>query len=301
MNSGATEARYSSGTGGVVTVSLAETRGPIRGSFSARVAPQINRPGPDSLDFYFDGAAYLTEAQELQALGAAGDETAAARAALYTWTPDKYAANEDPEIDIRASLGGSITGKWHFFFTGQWFETHGFLPNEFTKRLNGQLKTTYEFSPRTSLTAVGMIEDRGLWSSWNNRDYREVFRFNLESVAQNDGGSYLGSLKLTHVVNDHSYVQVQAYRTFVRERYGYPDDDGNGFTDPGEDGDFVDLTDPGNIEKYIGVNGDHSKMFEDNISDSYSDTGIFTTTGLRYRLRAPVPYSEDAIQALNGF
>ena len=148
---------------------------------------------------------------------------------------------------------------------------------------------------------MGLIEDRGLWGNWNNRDYREVFRFNLESVAQNDGGSYLGSLKLTHVINNTSYIEAQAYRTFIRERYGYPDDNGNGFTDPGEDGDFIDLTDPANIERYIGVNGDHSKMFEDNISNSYSDTGIFTTTGLRYRLRAPVPYSEDTIQSLNGF
>ena len=134
VNSGATEARYSSGTGGVVTVSLAETRGPIRGSFSARFAPQVSRPGPDSLDFYFDADAYTTEASEIAALGAGGDETAAERARLYNWTPGKYAANEDPEIDVRASLGGSITDKWHFFFTGQWFETHGFLPNEFDKR-----------------------------------------------------------------------------------------------------------------------------------------------------------------------
>ena len=301
VNSGATEAQYSSGTGGVVTVSLAETRGRLQGSFSARVAPQINRPGPDSLDFYFDSDAYMEEAANVALLANGGDEVAAQRAQLYSWTPDTYSANEDPEIDIRASLGGSITNKWHFFFTGQWFETNGFLPNEFTKRLSGQLKTTYEFTPRTSVTAVGMIEDRGLWGEWNNRDYREVFRFNLESVAQNDGGSYLGSLKLTHVINDNSYIQAQAYRTFIRERYGYPDDDGDGFTEPGEDGDFIDLTDPANIEKYIGVNGDHSKMFEDRISDSFSDTGLLTTTGLRYRLRAPVPYSEDAIQTLNGF
>ena len=301
VNSGATEARYSAGTGGVVTVSLAETRGPIRGSFSARIAPQINQPGPDSLDFYFDADVYATESSSVSALALEGDETAQARSPLYTWSPDTYSANEDPEMDIRASLGGSITDKWHFFFTGQWFETHGFLPNEFTKRLGGQLKTTYEFSPSTSLSAVAMLEDRGLWGNWNNRDYREVFRFNLENVAQNDGGSYLGSLKLTHVINENSYFEAQAYRTFVRERYGYPDDDGNGFTDPGEDGDFIDLTDPANIEKYIGTEGDHSKMFEDRISDPFSDTNIFTTTGLRYRLRGAVPYSEDAIQTLNGF
>jgi len=301
VNSGATEAQYSAGTGGVVTVSLAETRGRLQGSFSARIAPQISLPGPDSLDFYFDADTYMAEAANIATLAAGGDEVAMARTGLYTWTPDRYAANEDPEIDIRGSLGGSITDNWHFFFTGQWFETHGFLPNEFTKRLSGQLKTTYEISPSTSLTAVAMIEDRGLWGEWNNRDYREVFRFNLESVAQNDGGSYLGSLRLTHVLNDNSYIQAQAYRTFIRERYGYPDDDGDGFTEPGENGDFIDFTLPENIEKYIGVNNDHSKMFEDRISDGFSDTGILTTSGLRYRLRAPVPYSEDAIQTLNGF
>ncbi|HLE56019.1 MAG TPA: TonB-dependent receptor, partial [Rhodothermia bacterium] len=340
VNTGATEAKYAAGTGGLVTVSLREERGPIHGSVMVRFGPQTNRPGPDSLEFYQeieergsnlpqdsngDGIVtseekYLAIKATVAAAAAGGDQIAQRRLLKYTWEPGKYAASEDPEMDIRGSLGGSITENWHFSGDIRFFESHGWMPNQFDRMVTGQMKSTYELSEKTSLTAVGLIEDRGLWGSWNNRNYRDFFKFNLESVAQDDWGSYLGSLKLTQVMNDHSYLTVQAYRTYWRDRYGYPDDDGNHFVDPGEDGDFIDFfnyTDAGGynaagqweatpngrpdvVDNYVDVSGAHDKMFEQNISDSFCDSGLFLPNGLRYRLACPVVYSEDTKVTLNG-
>jgi hypothetical protein len=212
-------------------------------------------------------------------------------------------------MDFRGNIGGSITENWHFSANARYFDSHGFMPNEFDRAISGQFKSTYQISDKTSLTAVGVIEDKGLWGSWNNTDYRDFFRFNLESVAQNDGGSYLGTLKLTQVMNDHSFLDVQVYRHYWRDRYGYPDDDGNGFTDPGEDGDFIDFFDysdgdgngvPDVAETYVDVTDSHNKMFTDQISDPFGDSGLFLPNGLRYRLGQPVVYSEDTKSVANG-
>ena len=293
VTTGATEARYTSGSGGVVTMALVEGRGPIRGSVSARVAPKYTQPGPDSLDLYGDADKYLAEAQTKR-------DAAAPEAYLYTWEPDKYAAGDDPEMDIRFNLGGSITSKWGFYATGQYFDTYGWQPNEHRKRVSGQVKTTYSLGQDTRLSAVGVFEDAGLWGGWNNTFYLDPWRFYLEGVAQNDEGSYLASVKLNHSLNRNSFVDFQVYRTYSRSRWGYVDDNGDGFQDLGEEGDFIDLKDPANIEKYIGTGADKSKMFYENISDGFSDTQLFLPEGRRYKSARPQPYSEDATQSTVG-
>lgn len=294
VNTGATEARYAAASGGVVAVTLAEGRGPLRGSASFRIAPQINRPGPDSLEFYSDADKYFEIRDQKQAVG---DPSAR----FYTWTPDKYTVGEKPEVDARVALGGSITDRWNFNLTGQWFQTYGYQPNQFSKRLNGQLKTNFNLTDKSRLSVIGIVEDRGLWGGWNNTSYSDYWRYYLEGVAQNDGGSLLASLKWTQVLSAASFFDVQVYNTYQRTRYGYVDDDGNGFTELGEDGDFIDFTDPANIDKYIGTGTDKSKMFYENISDAFADAGITLPTGERLRVGQPQPYSEDAKQQTTGF
>ena len=295
VNTGATESRYGAASGGVVAITLAEGRGPLRGSASFRIAPQGVRPGPDSLAFYADGDVYTQERASVVA-----NDANDPRIPLYTWTPDKYSAG-DPEIDARLSLGGSITDKLRMFATGQFFETHGYQPNEYQRRMSGQLKTTYDIGSSTQISVVALVEDQGLWGGWNNRAYSDFWRFYLEGVAQSDAGSYLGSFKLTQILSESSFITAQAYRTYKRTRYGYVDDDGNGFTDPGENGDFLDFMDPQVIARYIGTGTDKSKMFYENIADSFSDSGLNLPSGSRYKLARPIPYSEDSEQATNGF
>jgi hypothetical protein len=276
VNTGAVDPRFATATGGVVAVSLAEARGPIRGSFSARIAPQINRPGPDTLDFYFGAEAYL---QERDALRAANSP----RAQYYTWEPGKYRAGEDPEMDFRASLGGSITDAWSFSMGGQYFQTNGFMPNEFRKRVGGQLRSTYTLTPNTRLTAVALIEDRGLYGGWTNRSYQEIWRFYLDGVAQNAGASFMGTLRLNQVLTSRSYLTAQVYNQGQRSRYGYTDDDGN----------FLDFSHPQTIASFVGFPGDRTRRFYHQFSDNETDSGLIIPGGQRYKLANPVVYSDD--------
>jgi len=294
VTTGATEARYGSASGGVVTMALTEGRGPIRGSFTFRAAPKYDRPGPDSLGLYEDADEYFAEKAAKEAAGLPSAD-------LYTWTPDKYAAGDDPELNASVSVGGSITDKWGFFATGQYFDTHGWQPNEHRRRINAHLKTTYQLGQSTRITGLGVFEDKGLWGGWNNTSYNDFWRFYLEGLAQNDAGSYLGALKVTHSLNNKSFIDVQVYTTYKRTRYGYVDDDGNGFQDLGENGDFIDLLDPAIMERYIGVGADKSKYFYENISDGFSDTGLFLPAGNRFKTARPSPYQEDSKQSTVGF
>jgi len=289
VNTGANEARYSSASGGVIAVSLAEGRGPLRGNASFRIAPSVNRPGPDSLDFYYDSDAYITERNNLQT-------TNPTRAALYTWTPDKYKAGADPEMDFRVTLQGSITDKLGFFATGQFFETGGFMPNQYSKRLGGQIKLNYDITSRTKVQALGVFEDRGYWGDWTNRSYQEFWRFYLEGVAQSDGGSYVGSLKLTHVFNAKSYLDVQVYNTYAVTRYGYQNNLGIGSSK------FVDFKTQAQIDAYVSSStAPNSRFFNVNISDPGSDSGVFLPAGNRYKVSSPVPYYESVQNSAKGF
>ncbi len=299
VNTGATEARNGSASGGVVAVTLADGRGPLRGTFSFRTAPTLRQPGPDSLQFYGpDGDRYLSERQTLVA---AGTPASTARAANYTWTADKYAANAEPETDARVTLGGSITRNLTFFTTGQFFRTNGYQPNSFQKRLSGQIKTTYSPFKRTRITLLGLAEDRGLWGNWNNTAYNDYWRFYLEGVAQNDGGSTLGSAKITQVLSDRTYIEAQVYSTYQRSRYGYVDDNDDGFTQLGENGDFLDFTDPAVADRYIGRASDNTKMFNENATNTEFNTTLATTAGTFYKIGRPTPYSEDATQRTTGW
>ena len=337
VNTGATEARYTSGTGGVVAVTLDEGRGKLHGSVSARVSPAPSRPGPDSLDFYNepvlrgDGTtvtmeqAYFEARDAVAAAAAEGDITAQQKLGLYDWTYDKYCTKVDlapgqrgdctaadkPTFDFRANVGGSISNNWHLNANLQFYESYGAIPNQYDKRINGQLKSTFELSEKSSISVVGVIEDRGMWGGWNNRDYRDLFRFNLESVAQQDGGSYMGSIKFTQVLSDQSFFSVQAYRTYWADRYGYPDDDGDGFVEQGENGDFIDFFDysdnmqtnpawdecaaanggpacrdqgipilidgsdgiPDVTQMYVDDSNSHDLFFTDQIADPFADSG----------------------------
>ena len=297
VNTGATDARYTTGSGGVVAISLDEGAGPIRGSISARITPQVNRPGPDSLGFYTQEGVEAYRAVRDQLLA---DPATEARGRLYTWTEDKYAASEDPEVDLRFDVGGSITDRWTFLASGQWFQTNGFQPNEFRKRLGGTLKSTYQVGRNARISGLAIVEDQGLWGNWNNRSYQDFWRYYLEGVAQNDGGAYLGSLKWTQVLSETSLLDVQAYRTYKRTRYGYVDDDGNGFTDPGEDGDFLDFRDPEVIRNYIGAGSD-GLMFATNYSNTYADITGFRQENFTLKAGQPTPYSEDALNTVTGF
>lgn len=297
VNSGATDPQYNGGSGGVVAIALRNGRGPITGNLSVRVAPFISRPGPDSLAFYFDGQEYLDERDGLGANPL--------KQSLYTWTPDKYDAGGKPELDIQGTVSGSITDNWGFSLSGQWFRSNGYQPNQFVQRMNLQAKTNFQVAKNTEISVIGLIDDRGLWGGWNNTSYVELWRYYLEAVAQDDAGTYAGSVRLRQIINDNSYFTLQAYRTYNRNRIGYVDDDGDGFQELGEDGDFLDFFDQSVVDKYIGTSSRRDEenaptMFIDVVTDNPTETGLNLPDGRRYRLARPSPFSEDVTSVTNS-
>ncbi len=300
--------QYSSSSGGVVAITLAEGRGPITGSLAFRVAPTISKPGPDSLDFYVDNSDFVADRQSVvDALSAdPTNEGLAAKLNLYNrYSLGKYSAGDDPEYDVRGNIGGSITEDWTFGLSGQFFQSNGYMPNQFARRINAQLKTSYHLNANSKITAVGIIDDKGRWGNWNNTNYMEFWRLYLEGVAQNDAGSYVGSLKWTQVFDETSFLTAQVYRTDNQARIGYVDDDGNGRTDLGEDGDFLDWRKLETAAMYVENPADRDnsnpKMFTTQISDGFGDSGLFLPSNLRYRLGQPSPFAEERQATTNGF
>lgn len=295
LNTGATEASAPAGSGGVVSVALREGRGPIGGTVSFRMAPSINQPGPDSLSFYPQKEAYFEERDRIRA---EGDTLLASQ---YTWQEDTYDIGEAPEMNVNFSLSGGITDRWGFTAAGQFFQTEGFAPNTFNRRANGLLKTSYDVSPNTQITAVGLVQDNGLWGGWNNRNYSDLWRYYLVGTAQDDGGSYAASVRLRQVLSTHSFLTVQVYRTFARTRYGYADDDGDGWVEPGEDGEFINFYKTENIAKYnwIKQGPPEEKMFYGGPFPPGRSASVTNPRGEPIRAAGPMPYYEDTRRSVN--
>lgn len=299
ISTGATPSSDPSGSGGVVSVSLQEGRGEWSGNASVRTAPSINRPGPDSLSFYPDEE---VEAwfQEEEAIRQNGDSLLAS---LYTWERGRYDIGEDPEITTDFTLSGGVTENFGLTVAGQFHQTEGYRPHSFNRRINAQLKATYDIASNTKLTGIGLVKDEGLWGGWNNRNYSNLWKYYLQGTAQDDGGSFVGSLKARHVLGDDSYIEAQYYRKYARTRYGYPDDNGNGFVELGEDGEFINLLKTENIAKYnwIQQGPPEEKMFYGGPFPPGRSDNVTQPREEPYRAAGPMPYYEDSRRTTNAF
>jgi len=301
VNTGATQASSPSGSGGVIGVSLEEGRGAWTGSGSIRIAPSTEVSGPDSLSYYPDQQveAWFDEADQI----AQDNEELAAR--YRTFSRDKY---DITGIDLTAnfSVGGAVTENFGLSLSGKFERDEGTRPNEFDQQINTNLKATYDITNNTSITAVGLFQDQGRWGGWNNRNYSELWKFNLESTAQNDGGSYVGSLRLRHMLSDNSFITAQFYRKFAQTRWGYPDDNNNGFVDQGEDGDFINLLKTENIEKYNTIlpSDDPSpldKMFYGGPFPPTRSSNVTQPRGEPFRAGLPMPFFSDNKRTTHSF
>jgi outer membrane receptor protein involved in Fe transport len=271
LNTGATGPENPSATAGTVNYSLREGSGTLSGSFQAR-ASQFNGlhyAGPDvyNLDsLYFkeknttntrlatNRAIRDTARNPSQALLTAIVQDSI-RSGKYTYYPGKYINNEHPLIDLEASLGGNITDDWRMFLTGKWYDSHGYFPNERNREADITLKTSYNFTNDIKLSGFGIVNDKGKLFGWKNTGYADQTRYFLEGTPKNDGLDYVGSLKLTHVLNPSTFYEVQLSQTYHIVRQGYTDENGDGFCALNEGGDFLEFQDPAQIQKYVSQSG----------------------------------------------
>lgn len=301
VSTGATAASSPSGSGGVIGVTLKEGRGPWSGSGSVRAAREISVPGPDSLSFYPDEEVQNWFDERDQIL-ADGDTALAQR--YSSFERGKYDIG-GPSITADVSLAGAVTEDFGLSVAGQFHRNDGYRPNEYNKRINAQMKATYDLTNNTKLTGIGLFEDEGLWGGWNNRNFAPLWKYYLEGTAQDDGGSYVGSLQLRHMLSDNSFITAQYYRKFGRTRWGYPDDDRDGFTEKGEDGEFINFLKTKNIEKYnyiIGMENDPvDKMFYGGPFPPTRSGNVTQPRGEPYRAGLPMPFFEDTKRVTNAF
>ncbi len=282
LNTGAAGAENPSATAGTINYSLKEGNGPLSGSIQARVSQfgGLRYNGPNVYNFdnvYFadqntTNTRLASERRQRDSLvtrglpvpttlinGLSADSI---RSGKYVYTPGRYSNNNKPLLDIEASVGGNIAEDWRFFLTGRYFDSHGYFPNERNREADITLKTSYNLTNSIKLTGFGVVDDKGKLFGWKNSSYADQTRYFLEGTPRNDGLDWVGSLKMTHVLNPSTFYEVQASQTYHNYRAGYTDGNGDGYCALNESGDFIEMSTPDEIAKYISKAGtDLGKFF----------------------------------------
>jgi hypothetical protein len=282
LNTGATGAENTSATAGTINYSLKEGSGTLAGSFQARLSQfsGLHYAGPDVYNYdavYFADKSTtnlrLTTNRHLRdsTLSAGGVPTTllvgnitadSIRSSKFLYTPGKYLDNEHPLMEFEGSVGGNITEDWRMFLTGRYYDSHGYFPNERNREADITLKTSYSLTNDIKLSGFGIVNDKGKLFGWKNSQYADQTRYFLEGTPRNNGVDWVGSLKMTHILNPSTFYEVQASQTYHNNQMGYADGNGDGFCALNEDGDFIDFSTAAQIQKYISQSGqDLGKFF----------------------------------------
>ncbi len=262
LNTGALGAENPNATAGTITYALKEGRGALKGGFNARVSQfgGLSYNGPNVFwdDFNFFNDQYSTK-RRLDSLRTLPITTAvqtaitndSTRYSKLTYFRGKYDNQNKPTIDVEGFLGGDIMEDWRFYASGRYFDTHGRFPNQRARQADITLKTGINVSNDIKLDAFGIVNDKGELFGWKNTEYNDRYRYVLEGVPKNNGLSYVGSVKMTHMLSPQTFYEVQLSQTYKSETYGYTDEDGDGICELDEGGEFLTLEDPATIDKYI--------------------------------------------------
>jgi hypothetical protein len=284
---------YSSATAGVIAYSLREGRG----SWAGRADFNMSTGGlkHDGPDVYNDQAIYFSTKNTLLASGVAANIEKANR---FTWTPTKYSYGKKPEMKGELALGGALGDNAGIYLTGGYFDTHGRMPNEFTRRVNASAKLNYAPSSAIKFNVVGMLEDRGMLFGWKNRVYQEDFRFFLEGLPKWDGYNLMGSVKMTHILSKETFYELQASFVNDEQRRGYSDDNNDGIIQPSEDGDFLTFADTSQVNRYMAAAS--GTQFNKFFSPSpRNETGSEVTTPMsgatNWKIARPGLYYDDLV------
>ncbi len=221
---GGVGADYSNATAGVVAYSLRDAREAFNGRVDVRVSQMggLHYKGPD---LYWDQGIYYAEKARLLANASAIEREKGGR---FTWTPDKYETGK-PEYKAEVALGSKFGEGGGAYLTLGWFDSHGRLPAEFTRRANATLKVNSNLTDNLKLSFIGLVEDRGKLLGWKNRSYMDDFRYFLEGVPRSDGANFTGSVRLTYIISPSSYAEFQISGVTDNSRRGFSDDNNDGW------------------------------------------------------------------------
>jgi hypothetical protein len=175
------------------------------------------------------------------------------KAALLDWTADKYEYGEKPRMNGELYIGGPLTSKGNFFFTGSILNDNGRFPGEFQRLVTTSLKVNYDLTPTNKLTAMAKIDDGGKLLGWKNRQFSYMYLFFLEGQPVNEKLGIMSYLKWNKVFNPSSFLETTLSYVANNRTYGYcPVSDKLQYDNYG---DFVILDTKEKSDKYI-VNTD---------------------------------------------
>jgi hypothetical protein len=242
---------YSSASAGIISYNLKEGRG----DWTLRVDGRMGLEGYKNLgpDAYADDSIYFRIRDGLAASAVQANKDKAAR---FTYSKDKYTYNSNPgDLLLDLATGGSVTEDFGLYLTGRWYDSHGLLPNEHTRKLNASMKANYNLTPEMKLNATFLLEDRGKFLGWKNTSYSDDFRYFLEGVPTWTGANLVGSLKWTHVLTPETFYEVQASIVNDNSMRGYSDDNNDGKVGLDEFGDYLEWADTAQVNRYMASAG----------------------------------------------
>ena len=221
---GTVNAEYSA-SGGVVNLASRSGGKAISAKLFVRSSlGGLSHAGPDVYSGgdpdYFGG---LSAAEQYNKVAAAmrADTAQTERAGFFDWTTDKYEYGDDPRINVDLSIGGPLTDKGNFFFTGYLLNDHGRFPGEFQRQLSTSLKLNYNLSPTNKLTGMVKIDDGGKLLGWKNRQYTYMYSFFLEGQPVNDKLNTMSYLKWTKTFDPSSFMETTLSYVSADRTYGY--------------------------------------------------------------------------------
>ncbi|MBN1540700.1 TonB-dependent receptor [candidate division KSB1 bacterium] len=190
---------------------------------------------------------------------AAGDEGSQARAAMMTWTPGKYEYGDDPTINTEIYVGGPLTSKGNFFFSGSMLNDHGRFPGEFRRGIDGSLKLNYNLTNSDKLTWMGKLQDGGKLGGWYNRFYTYSNQFYLEAQPVSQTLGYMTYLKHNHIFDANTFLESTISLVGNTRTYGFaPKDDQLLYDNYGDE--FLILDSAEKATKYM-TGGDGNNIF----------------------------------------
>ena len=283
---------YSSASAGIISYNLKEGRGQWTVRADMRMGAQgYKNLGPDA---YADDSVYFRIRNTYAASAAQADRDKSRR---FTYYKDKYSYNNTfPDVLLDVATGGSISENFGLYLTGRWYDSHGLLPNEHTRKLNASMKGNYNFSPEMKLNATFLLEDRGSLFGWKNTTYSDDYRYFLEGVPTWTGSNIVGSLKWTHVLSPETYYEVQASIVNDNSSRGFSDDDNDGIVELGEYGNYLEWADTAQVNRYMANagNAQMDKFFSPTPrNETASENQVIMSGAVNLKIARPGIYYEN--------
>jgi|GEM_PF-657381 len=185
---------------------------------------------------------------------------------LYVWDEDlaidKYYYDPNDSVglgrsyEIEGNLSGSIPGlgdKAGFFLTGRYHNIRtSAMPFDIDKRVVGSLKLHYDLNTDQRVTLYGQLNDGGKLFNFVNWKFNPKQLYYMEGAPRYKDLGLVGYIKWTHTLSPKTFYEVQISQSNKTSELGYPDDNGDGYCDIDETGDFIDFDSREEYLKYLG-------------------------------------------------